>query len=138
MYPGSGPALHLNYETLDFFIRTFENKNLLNYFQAAEKKPKDVSDEVLLQDALRLLQKAETNVVLPEADDWRQSIILGAAQYKTGQIFANLPVVFDEYLFRIHSGISFPEPDDMNLYQEYLAFTALYRQQVKEGRELGC
>ena len=136
IYQGTGPDLNMNYETLDFFIKTFENKNLLNYFQSAEKKPKDVSDEALLQDALRLLQKAETNVRLPDAPDWKQSVIKGATLYKTNQIFANLPIVFDEYLFRIKSGIAFPESDDESIYQEYLAFTTLYRQQVKEGKIL--
>jgi len=138
MFQGTGPELHLNYETMDFFIKTFENRNLLSYFQAAEKKPNDVSNEALLQDAIRLLQKAEKPVKLPEASDWKQAIIRGAAMYKTDQLFINLPIVFDEYLFRINSGISFPEADDHAVYQEYLAFTTLYRQQVMEGRKLGC
>ncbi len=136
MFHGTGPDLHLNYETLDFFIKTFENRNLLNYFQAAEKKPQDVSDEALLQDALRLLQKAETNVRLPKARDWRQAIIKGAALYKTNQILANLPTIFDEYWFRIKSGIAFAETDDLHILHEYKAYTRVYRQQVSEGRNL--
>ena len=136
MFQGSGPDLFLNYETLDFFIKTFENRHLLQFFQAAEKQPKDVTDDAQLQDALRILQKADKPVKLPEADDWKQSVIKGAAHFKTNQIFSNLPIVFDEYLFRIKSNIAFPEHDDDQIYQEYLAFTTLYRQQVKEGKRL--
>ncbi len=136
MFPSTGPDLYLNYETLDFFIKTFENRNLLNYFQAAEKKPEIISDEALLQDSLRLLQKAEINVQLPQAGDWKQAIIKGASQFKTSQILANLPLVFDDYLFRIKSGISFQEADDNAIYQEYMAFTSLYRDQVREGKKL--
>lgn len=47
---GSGPHLYVNYETLDFFINTFENKNLLGYFKASEIKPQDATIEAELQD----------------------------------------------------------------------------------------
>jgi hypothetical protein len=132
----NGPNLHLNYETLDFFIKTFENRNILQYFQAAEKKPKDIHDDSMLQDALRILQRAEVPVRLPVAEDWRESVIKGAAAYKINQIMINLPIVYDEYLFRIKSEIAFPETEDQHVFQEYQAFTTLYRQQVKEGKKL--
>lgn len=136
IFQPTGPDLHLNYETLDFFIKTFESRNLLNYFQAAEKQPAVISDEALLQDSLRILQKAEIKVQLPPTRDWKEAIIKGAAQFKTDQILSNLPNVFDDYLFRINSGISFPEADDKTIYQEYMAFTLLYREQVREGQAL--
>ncbi len=136
LYDGTGPELHLNYETLDFFITTFENKNLLNYFRVAEKKPGEFREEEKLQDALRILQRAEKNVPLPPAADWKEAVIKGANNYKISQIFTNLPIVYDEYLFRIQSGIAFAETQDDSVFQEYVALTDLYRQQIQEGKRL--
>ena len=136
MYDGPGPDLQMNYETLDFFISTFESKNMLNYFRAAEKKPGDLRDEEKLQDALRILQRAEKNIALPPAADWKEAVIKGANDYKISQIFANLPIVYDEYLFRINSGIAFTETSEDAVYREYLAYSEQYKHQVKEGKRL--
>lgn len=133
---GSGPHLYVNYETLDFFINTFENKNLLGYFKASEIKPQDATIEAELQDAFRILNRANETVSLPPDADWRQAVIRGAIQYKIKRILANLPFVFDEYLFRLKTGISLNETEDDSVYQECLAFTSVYRQQVKEGKRI--
>lgn len=133
---GPGPNLYVNYETLDFFISTFESRNLKDYFLAAELKPEDATNDAELQDALRILSRAGKNVTLPKAADWREAIITGAAQYKTRRIMANLPFVYDEYLFRLKNGIAQRPTDDDQAYQEYVAFTTLYRHQVSEGRKI--
>jgi hypothetical protein len=131
---GSGPNLYINYGTLDFFINTFESKNLLSYFKASEIKPEDDTTEAELQDAFRILNRANETVRLPDDPDWKQSVIKGATRYKIKRILANLPYVYDEYLFRIKTGIAFSESEDDSLYQECVAFTSIYRQQVREGK----
>ncbi|MBK8416028.1 MAG: hypothetical protein IPL22_16890 [Bacteroidetes bacterium] len=133
---GPGPNLYVNYETLDFFISTFESRNLKDYFLAAELKPEDETNDAELQDALRILSRAGKNVTLPKATDWREAIIAGAAQYKSKRIMANLPFVYDEYLFRLKNGIAQRPTDEDQAYQEYIAFTTLYRHQVNEGRKI--
>lgn len=47
------------------------------------------------------IESCRKNVTLPKATDWREAIIAGAAQYKSKRIMANLPFVYDEYLFRL-------------------------------------
>lgn len=133
---GNGPNLYINYETLDFFISTFETSHLQKYFKAAEAKPEDAQHDAELQDALRILNRAEEKVSLPECDDWRTAVIQAAANYKTEKIIANMPFVYDEYLFRLKNGIAQKETADLVVYQEYLAFTSIYRQQVEGGRKL--
>ena len=133
---GNGPSLYINFETLDFFIRTFENKNLLEYFKAAENKPENSATDAELQDAFRILNRANETVKLPEDPDWRQAVIRGAAAYKTKRILANLPYVFDDYLFRKKTGIAFSDNEDEALYKEHVAFAAIFKQQVNEGRKL--
>jgi len=136
IFSGPGPNLYLNFETLDFFIRTFENKNLLGYFSAAETKPEDANVEAELQDAFRILKRANETVRLPEHEDWKQAVINGAANYKIKRIMANLPYVFDEYLFRIKAGIAFSDNENELVFQEYNSFAIVFRQQVLEGKKL--
>lgn len=136
MLTGPMPNLYLNYETLDFFIKTFETKNLLKYFEAAECRPEDAAREVELQEALRILTRAGNGIQLPTASDWRDAVISGAKQYKNKKLLDNLPVVYENYLFRLHTGIAFNETGDDELYHEYLESALAYRDRVSEGKKL--
>ena len=71
---------------------------------------------------------------LPDESDWRQAIIKGARNYKIYQIIGHMPFIYDEYLFRLSNFIAHADTSENNVYDEYLAFTLLYRQQVNEGR----
>jgi hypothetical protein len=135
MVSGPMPSLYLNYETLNFFIRTFENKNLLKFFEAAECKPDDAARQEELNEAIRILSRAGKGVQLPAAADWRDAVITGAKQYKNKKLIDNLPLVFEEYLFRINAGISFNDVFEDELYQEYHESALAYRERIREGKQ---
>jgi hypothetical protein len=135
-FGGKEPDLYVNFETLDFFIRTFESRHILECFLASEQKPEDSAKEAELQQAIRILRKAEGKVRIPLTDDWKDSLIKGAHAYKTLMILEQLPGVYEEYKFRIKSGIAFPENNDMAILDEYIAHINVYRQQVEQGRKL--
>ena len=134
--PGDLPELSLNHQSLNFFIRTFEGKNMLRYFEAIEPTPQDSVAEAELQDALRILSKVKEPIKLPEADDWKQSVIEGARRYKTSQIIANLEGVYEEYLLRLENGIAPRELSDRFEYEEQLSMALTYKSDLQKGRKL--
>ncbi len=135
-HEGQKPELTANYETIDFFISTFESRNLLGWFRSAEKKPVDNDREAQVQEALRILNLAENPLKLPDASDWRDAVIDGALQFKTSQIALHLPMLFEEYLLRHRAGIAFDEQRADDNLPEMEAYALMYRQQVEEGRKL--
>jgi hypothetical protein len=130
------PDLYMNYETLDFFIKTFESKRLIHCFEAVESKPEAIGKETELQDALRVLNRSTERIELPHANDWKESVIMGARNHRRKKILAHLPAVFENYLFRVSQGIGFEGQHDSIIYQEYLDNTLAYRETVREGRML--
>ncbi len=135
-FPGDLPELSMNYQSLDFFIRTFEGKNILRYFEAIEPTPQDSIAEAELQDALRILSKVNEPVKLPEASDWKQAVIEGARNYKMKQIISNLDGIYEEYLFRLENGISPREVSDRFEYEEQLSMALTYNTRLQKGRKL--
>jgi hypothetical protein len=135
-HDGLKPELAGNYETIEFFISTFESRKLLSWFRAAEKKPTDQDAEAQLQDAWRILNLAEKPVKLPDAADWKEAVIKGAFQYKTSQIAMHIPLIFEEYLLRMRSGILYDEEGEDESLREIEAYALLYWQQVEEGKRM--
>jgi hypothetical protein len=133
---GPGPNLYMNYESLDFFIKTFEDKTIQRYFTGLETKPQDSILEAELQEALRILNKAHEPVSLEESADWRQAVIQGARKFKIKQIKSNLAVIYDEYKFRLQAGIEFNTISDNPEYDEYVHYANTYKQQIQTGKKL--
>lgn len=131
-----GPNLSVNYGTLDFFIRTFESRNLLRYFQAMELCPDDSAKEAQLQEALRILSRAGEKISLPQAEDWKEAVIMGAMSYKIRMIASNLLRVYEEYLFLTGNGIAPNDNCDKFEYEEQLSFAFAYRDQLRAGRKI--
>jgi len=130
------PDLYLNFETMDFFVRTFETKSLQRSFESVEMRPESVGRETELQEALRTLNRASEKIELPQCDDWKDSVILGARNHRRKKILEHLPAVYDSYVFRLSNGIGFDGQHDQRVYQEYLDNTLSYREMVREGRIL--
>lgn len=128
------PDLYVNHETLDFFVRTFENKRLIHCFEAVESCPENVGRETELQEALRILNRSTEEIQLPESSDWRTAIIEGAKNHRRKKILEHLPAVYDNYLFRLSNGIGFDGQHDEVIYQEYLDHALAYRERVREGK----
>jgi hypothetical protein len=130
------PSLYLNYETLGFFIRTFENKTLMEYFEAAESRPEDAIRDQDLDAALRILKHAPVNTTLPPANNWRDSVIQGAREFMLQSILANLSLAFDDYRFRLGAGISHDNCGDDELSHEYFENAMRYRSRIEIGKKI--
>jgi hypothetical protein len=130
------PELAFNYESLHYFISHYEPGKLLECFLAAEPNPGERERDAALQSALRILQSAQGAVALPEAADWKEAVIRGAADYKAMMIVKELRQVYDEYLFRLASGIAPSSThDDHDAFQELRAHAEMTRQIVTGHRK---
>jgi len=131
------PELPYTYESLHFFISTFESTNLLDCFMASEPRPDNNSKDAALQSALRILQSAEYPVPLAAADNWKEGVINAANQYMSERISVALRQVYDDYLFRLSNGIAPVCPDDDNeAFESAQAYTALARHRYEAGIKL--
>jgi hypothetical protein len=133
----SKPELSFNYESLHFFIRNFETPRLLDCFLSNEQRPEETERDAELHAALRVLQSAEGSVALPESADWRESVIRGAADYKALHVARSLRHMYNDYLFRLSTGIAPASPhDDPASFAGLKAMAELMRHQVEEGSKL--
>ncbi len=130
------PNLHLNFETLNFFIQTFESRQVYKYFEAAECPPDHVRGDKELDDAIKILKHAPHHTSLPQVGNWREAIIQAATQIKKEYIISNLSLAWDDYLFRLQSGIAFDESESDHSFQEYYESAMVYRQRISKGQEI--
>lgn len=130
------PVLTSNYQTLDFFIRTFESPRLLKIFQSVEPCPENAGAEAELHDAIRLLRSAQEPVPVPQSGDWKEAIKEAAARFRIQNIRSNLKSIFEEYRFMIANGIIPNDPSDRIEYEERLSEALTYRERILEGRGL--
>ncbi|HEX5000892.1 MAG TPA: hypothetical protein VFW78_00205 [Bacteroidia bacterium] len=131
------PELPYTYESLHFFISTFESPNLLDCFMASEPKPDNNSKDASLQAAIRILQSAEQVVPVSASDNWKEGIIQAANRYMSERISVALRQVYDDYLFRLSKGIAPVCPDeDTEAFDSARAHAALARHRYEAGIKL--
>lgn len=130
------PVLSSNYQTLDFFIRTFESPRLLKIFQSVEPCPENAVAEAELHDAIRLLRSAQEPIPVSQSGDWKEAIKEAASRYRLQNLRSNLKSFFEEYRLMLTSGIIPNNPSDRFEYDERLSEALTYRERILAGREL--
>lgn len=130
------PVLTSNYQTLDFFIRTFESPRLLKIFQSVEPCPDNAVAEAELHDAIRMLRCAQEPVPVLQSGDWKEAIKEAANRYRLQNIRSNLKSIFEEYRFMLANGIVPNDPSDHVEYEERLSEALTYRERILKGRGL--
>lgn len=130
------PVLSSNYQTLDFFIRTFESPRLLKIFQSVEPCPENAVAEAELHDAIRLLRSAQEPVPVSQSGDWKEAIKGAASRFRIQNIRSNLKSIFEEYRLMLTSGIIPNDHSNRFEYEERLSEALTYRERILEGRGL--
>ncbi|MEP7168783.1 MAG: hypothetical protein ABI855_05380 [Bacteroidota bacterium] len=130
------PPLHFNYKTLEFFINTFEDKSIVNYFYAAEKKHPDINKNSELNEALQLLRDSDEEIPIHKHRNWKDAVMEAAKFYKTKKIAEALITVYDEYMMRIKTQLPFYDETDCARQQIVLRNADNYKKQILKAREL--
>jgi hypothetical protein len=104
------------------FTRRFDSdpETLLAYRQAMLRTFNDNYNQVLnlTNQNLELLGDARGPWPVSAHPDWRQAIYAAAAQLHRELLLAALPAVFDDYEFRIQTGLQPAPPDEYRAYHD--------------------
>jgi len=130
------PSLHFNFKTLEFFINTFEDKSIVNYFYAAEKISPELSKNAELDESLQLLTGSDENIPIHANNDWKDAILEAAKILKTKKIAEALWIVYDQYMIRIQTKLPFYNEDENIRQQLILRNIENYKSQILKARVL--
>jgi hypothetical protein len=123
--------------SLERFIKEFEDKKLLKYCKAVEGFNLRFDDNMEVEEALETLRGAGESISLNASDDWREAVIEAARRYELEQTASMLPMVFQEYHFRLENGINYEQSDfDKKKADGAFQMCELARKQILLGRLL--
>lgn len=130
------PSLNFNYKTIEFFINTFEDKQIVKYFYTVEKNHPEIDSNGELNEALYLLQLSDEKVPVQSNRNWKEAVINAAKQFRKKKIASALMQAFYEYKLRIKTGLPFYNETDLLRQQLIKGIVDKYKQQILKARQL--
>lgn len=106
------PMISYGDETLVEFIKKFDDPILLKYHELIDRAEYDDDEFPELSEALEDLKNAEIPIIVEEGSCWQDTIIKSMASHQIRQLNKALPIVYDEYLFRLQNNIAFGYTDE--------------------------
>jgi len=108
------PINYFDHDTLENFITQFESTELLrqyravaNYYRSDEDGEEDQSLSEDAESAFHELLYAGETVDICESDDFRHALIEARDNYYLHKTLDAIEAVYDDYLFRLQSGLHF-------------------------------
>jgi len=101
---------YLNYYEeglMEWFVTTFENKEIKHFYKAFEWSNKNDEDKELLEDDLNLLFSADEYVPIESNMNWKEAIKMAAKKYRLKKTIDALHEAYEQYLMNIQMGIGF-------------------------------
>lgn len=124
-------------EVMDSFIRRFEDKNTHRYFKAVEAFQEEINDQPELDKTFEKLKHAGKEICIRSNSDWRRALMQAAEEYELNQVAEMLPVVYEEYLSMVESGLNFNmNPLEKRRIEHAFNVCETARRQILEGRKL--
>ncbi len=93
-----------NDDAIEAFIRRFEDKKLLRYFQAVVRYNMRHEDEEV-ESAIEMLECSEEPVPMEASGSWRDGLIKAADNYHRKKLSEGVRTAYREYLIRLESGV---------------------------------
>jgi hypothetical protein len=121
-----------NPEDVEAFARKFESKaDYTRYLHYRNAKDKEDLNETI-EAELRILQNSTEPIPIESHSDWREAIQLAANAYKNRMVIRAMPGVYEDYLFKRQTGISY----ETTRSSEKRKWMKIYKQQILKGRKL--
>jgi hypothetical protein len=132
------PSISFGNDELISFIKRFEDPVLLKYHALIDRGEYDDNDLPGFSKALEDLKNAEIPIPVSEGASWQETIINSMAEHELRMLNKALPIVFDEYLFRVQNNIAMGYSDKEIESQERNKKTLddNYRKSILQGRKL--
>lgn len=122
-------------EMVESFVRKFEDKRTLKFCKAVENFQLQMDENMEVEDALETLRASDMKIPVRAHADWKDAIIAAAKQYEFEQVAQMLPIIHQEYVFRVENSINFSQSMVDKKKEEYaFQLCEMARQQIIEGR----
>lgn len=116
-----------------FFISTFENKELLSYYEAyLNWRQKDKYEEI--ENIIHVLVREKELIPIQAHYDWREALKTAYKNYRAKKIAEHLPLAFEEYLLQQSLGLR-TETDNQHI-SGYDSTRNHLKEAIMKGREL--
>lgn len=102
----SRPMMPYGEDELIAFIKKYDDPILLKYHALIDRGEYDDDGLPGLSKALEDLKNAEIEIPVAEGDSWQETVINSMAEHELRMLNKALPIVYDEYLFRVHNNIA--------------------------------
>lgn len=130
----SKPDLEFNYNSLEFFVYTFEDRRTIRQFMAAERFHPEIDNNHLLNEAWNLLREADDDISIVKTGNWKSVLIETAGRYRKQKIAECMKDLFKEYQLRLKAGIPFRAGEDDTLFEFYSVKANLFNQKLMTAR----
>ena len=116
----------------DIFVEKFEDKRLIEFHKLEKEYQHVYSEWDYFDDQVNLLKEAGNDFPIEYHEDWHYAVIQAGLSYMQTMVAKALPIVYDEYLFRIQNGIA---PEFPSNCKEKHGWSALemHKEQIKKG-----
>lgn len=129
------PYLESTYDAdfMRFFIKTFENKQLLEYYEAYKTK-QEVEDKEHFNSIFNQMLSEKELIPIQAHYDWREALNKAHAAYKAKKIAEHLPQAFEEY--QLHLSLQIQSESALEEFERYKEFRKSRANYILNGREL--
>ncbi len=132
------PQISFGEQQLMDFIKKFDDPIIQKYHELIDRGEYDDEGFPSLSIALNDLKDAEIPIPVAEGDCWQDVIINSMSQHEVRMLNKVLPIVFDEYQFRVQNNIGFGYTDDETEGQKSKTemIEDHFKKNILEGRRL--
>lgn len=129
------PDLEFNYNSLEFFVYTFEDRKTIRQFMASERFHPEIDNNGLLNDAWKLLRESDDDIKFAKTGDWKNVLIETADRYRKKKTAECMKDLFKEYQLRLKAGIPFRAGENDSLFEFYSVKTNLYSRKLSSAKQ---
>jgi len=117
----------------EWFIKTFETKEIQEYYTAYEWSQRNAGLNEDLEYYLHTLYEADEPVAMEANMDWAEAIKRTAIKYRNQKIAEALPQAWEQYMINIQMNIAFESKRKFDAADE---IRKIYKEGILKGRKL--
>lgn len=119
---------------LEFFIKTFEDSQTLEYYRAYKQRFRNQDEEEDLRATISLLLNAGEPVPIESHYDFREALERAAEKFRAKKIAEFLPFAFEEYSLNRSMGLSTGKDEHERRFKSYQELRQMWYDRIIKGR----
>lgn len=134
--PVYDPTKSISYydkEFRDWFVSTFENKEVNEFYKAFAWENRYKEKEEAIEHTLYILHSADEPIPIEANENWVEALTKAAEKYTIRKIVKALPEAWEQYMMNVEMKIAFPSDRE---YDPADSIRTIYLEGIIEGRKL--